>query len=229
MKKFICVALAVILIYLGAVLINKTTCKAEYTFDINGAVSGIKYGNNTYVKLSPLQDWYRFINDDISESSEKIYITSNNISDFLLPFEFFSFYSAEYDDYSNFIIEHTDNKTVTDIYVRDDFVLPSVNQTEINEVWPSLAASDKNKIKDIDTVNKIVKCAKSNGETELDKEIYDFLKETSWDNHCIYLKYKGYPLVEEFFIKETDDGRYIIDQFNAEEYDTIYLDDEAHK
>ena len=54
---------------------------------------------------------------------------------------------------------------------------------------------------------------------------YDFIVANSWDNHCIHLKYEGYPLIEEFFVTETEDGRYIVDQYTAEEYDTIYYDE----
>ena len=84
-------------------------------------------------------------------------------------------------------------------------------------------------IKDESTVNKIVECAKSDGKIELDKNIVSYIQKYSFDSHCFYLRYVDCPLVEEFHIEETEDGKYIIDQYTPEEYNTIYWEEEAHQ
>ena len=229
MKKFICIVLCLVAIYSIFILVLKSNAKAEYTYGLGNYISGIKFNNETYIEFDYIHDWYNLICEDISSEQDKYFIERNDFFDFWPPIEYITFYNSEFDKNSNFIILHATDTSVTEIYVKKTFVIPSLKYNEVDMVCMSLDAKDENNIKDKKTVNKIVECAKSNGEIGLDKDIYDYLKENSWDNHCIYLKYEGYPLVEEFFITETDDGRYIIDQYTAEEYDTIYLDEPAHQ
>lgn len=179
----------------------------------------VEYKDEVYV-IYDFKEPYDLVDDGYPEDNEnRVYV-----KDCIVPFIYFEPYSESFDKNINFIALYN----YDEILIKENFVFPTIENNEIHEVWMSLDILD-NKIKDANTVNRIVECAKSNGEIGLDKDIYDYLKENSWDNHCIYLKYEGYPLVEEFFITETDDGRYIIDQYTAEEYDTIYWDEPAHQ
>ena len=58
-------------------------------------------------------------------------------------------------------------------------------------------------------VNKITDCVKNAPVQELTEELYNYITENSWDNCHFYLKYKGYPLTEQFCVTVTEDGRYI--------------------
>ena len=58
----------------------------------------------------------------------------------------------------------------------------------------------------------LVYCMKSTADREIDKEIYDYIVENSWDNSHFYLKYNGYPLVEEFYVSTDRNGKYIVSQ-----------------
>ncbi len=150
--------------------------------------------------------------------------------DFVFPFRYFEFYCENFDENENFIINQPNHTTSLYFpFIREDFSYPTVENNEVAEIWMSRSSSDEYNIKDKETVDKIVECAKSDGEIPLDKDIVEYIKEYSCDNHCFYLKYVGYPLIEDFHIEETEDGRYIVDQYTAEEYDTIYYQDEAHQ
>ena len=226
-KKNIFVIICVVSIYFIICLINKFNCKAEYIYSNLGHIDGIRYGDTIYREFDYIHDWYSLVENEDLSSSKKIYIKSNDYTDFILPFDYFVFLNSNLDDFSNFIVEQPFDSSINQVYVKNSFVLPTLNRSEVDEVWMSLSSTDEDNIKDINMVNHIVECAKSNGELSLDKEVYEQIKSTSWDNHCFYLKYKGYPLVEEFHIEETEDGRYIVDQYTASEYDSIYL--EEHK
>ena len=230
MKKIGCVALCIVLIYSSFIIIIKATSKAEYTYGLGENISGVEYGNNTYIEFDYEYDRYDLICEDISSNIEKHFIKYNDFfSDYFPPFDCFTFYYNEFDDNSNFIILHTTDTTVTEVYVKDDFIMPSLKYDNIDMICVSLDAKDEDNIKDAEKIDKIVGCAKSKGKIELDKDIYDYIKKYSADHHCLWLKYEGYPIVEEFHIEETEDGRYIIDQYTPEEYDTIYWEEEAHQ
>lgn len=179
----------------------------------------VEYNDKIYVEFESKHP-YELIYDDSSQAEKEcVYIRS-----MIVPFIYFEPYSVEFDKNTEFINLYYFDK----VLVYEDFIYPTINENKVVEVWMSLSSSYEI-IKDKSTVNKIVECAKSNGEIELDKGIVDYIKKYSWDNHCFYLRYADCPLVEEFHIEETEDGRYIIDQFTLEEYDTIYWEDEAHQ
>lgn len=184
--------------------------------------------SETYIKNKFVFDStmypYSFIEWDF-ETCEKIYIQSREKKLFPIDitYRYFCFCNSKNDIDSNFLVAAPGK--LDRIFIKKDFDFPTLNSSEVNEIWMSLSSTDEDNIKDITIVNHIVECAKSNGELALDKDVYEQIKSTSWDNHCFYLKYKGYPLVEEFHIEETEDGRYIVSQYTASEYDTVYLDD----
>lgn len=216
---------------------NKAKCEARYIYDNQGYCTGILYNNTIYHKWSNVS--HDFVvsgaiynntlypyccvyneSQDSKINCNKVYIADDYMLSNIFLVNWFCYYSETYDKNHNFITNNSTNS----LYIKEDFIFPILEKNEINEIWLSLSSSYEI-INDKETVDKIVDCAKSNGEKELDKEIYDYIIENSWDNHCIYLKYEGYPLVEEFFVTETEDGRYIVDQYTAEEYDTIYYDE----
>lgn len=207
-------------------IVSERDYGAKYIYDNNGDSIGIEYKSSFYVRFEDEIQQYDLVDAEILEKYEEVYIKRNDSKKLSAPIDYFVFYSNIYDDNNNFIVVNPGDSSLQTIYVKDEFVYPTIDKNEVDEVWMSLS-STYNIIKDSDTVNHILECAKSNGELSLDKEVYEQIKSTSWDNHCFYLKYKGYPLVEEFHIEETEDGRYIVDQYTASEYDSIYL--EEHK
>ncbi len=212
---------------LAYIVINKKTYDAEYIYDINENCIGIMYDGESYYKGDYEMYPYYLVYDEIRQDEEKIYIEDRKKR--LFTNDYFSFYCKSYDDERFFIVEAPYDSSLQILYIKNGFVYPNLINNKIDEVWMSLSSTDDDNIKDKETVSKIVECAKSEGVIELDQEIVDYIKKYSWDNHCFYLKYKGYPLVEEFHIEETEDGRYVVDQFTAVEYDTIYYDEVAHK
>ncbi len=229
MKKHILIFLCIVALYFGVISLSNTLSKTEYFYDLGKDISGIKFNNNEYIRfLSMPTERYALITHDVSVTSKKYYIKFNDCSDFFPPFEYICLYSEEFDTYSNFIIKNP-NGFNEQIYVKTNLILPTLKKNEIDMVFMSLSSNDKDNISDKNTVKKIVECAKSNGKIELDKDIYDYIKKYSADHHCLWLKYEGYPIVEEFHIEETEDGRYIVDQYTPEEYDTIYWEEEAHQ
>ena len=82
----------------------------------------------------------------------------------------------------------------------------------VNEIWLSLNSEDKENIKDEKIITQLVDCMKNTADREIDKEIYDYIVENSWDNSHFYLKYNGYPLVEEFYVSTDRNGKYIVSQ-----------------
>lgn len=231
--------LIVVSVIILLVIFKQTKCNAIFFYDKEGK-SCISYNETIYYNFDDISVKYenigilygyqmlpyKFTANEMHENKNKIYINQGSLFYDLLNFSnYFCFYSKHDDLYSNFIIKQPNDSSVCQLYVKKNFVFPTIHKNKLNEVWLSLSSFDTDNIKDSDIVNKIVECVKSEGEIALDKEIVDYIKKYSWDNHCFYLKYEGYPLVEEFHIEETEDGRYIVDQYTAEEYDTIYWDE----
>lgn len=181
----------------------------------------VEYNNDVYVKYSESNySPYELLAHDIDdENGKRIFIKGSLFSiDFLSP------YSENFDKNHNFVWL----STYDEILVKKDFVLPTLGNNEVEAVWMSASSSDEDHITDKETVDKIVECIKSNGEIELDKKIVDYIKKYSWDYHCFHLKYKDCPIIEEYHICKNEDGKYTIEQFTEEEYETIYYDDVAH-
>ena len=229
-KKYICLFLvALLLLYIVFIKIYEVNPTAKYIYDNTENIIGIKFKDDIYehIGFSPSKP-YDFIYDENPFELKSYLVLHNDLSDFLFMWNTVCFFSDYYDFDNNFIRCDVWGRASPDYYVKEGFVYPTLHNNEVNEVWMSLSSSYEI-IKDRKTVDKIVECAKSNGEIELDKEIVDYIKKYSADNHCLWLKYEGYPIVEEFQIEETEDGRYIVDQYTPEEYDTIYWEEEAHQ
>lgn len=177
--------------------------------------------DSVYVEYDDFDDSpYKLIADDsYADKESHLYIRS-----MLYPFDYITPYSENFDPEHNFVWI----KSYDDVLVKENFVFPTIESNEVEAVWMSASSSDEDHITDKETVKKIVKCIKSNGKIELDKEIVDYIKKCSWDNHCIHLKYKDCPIIEEYHICETDDGKYTLEQFTEDEYLSIYFDDNAH-
>ncbi len=181
----------------------------------------VEYKDKVYIEYEDtLYSPYDLVYDDSKECNEKrIYVKSSLFSiEYIVP------YCESFDKNQNFVWLYSFDR----ILVKNDFVLPALESNEVEAVWMSASSSDEDNITNKETVDKIVKCIKSKGEIELDKATVDYIKKYSWDNHCIHLKYKDYPILEEYHICETEDGKYIIEQFTEEEYLKIYFYDEAH-
>ncbi len=223
MKKTPFIILAIVSSYILFITIYHFNCNAKYLYE-NEEYLGIIYNNRIYIPKNVVEPLY-LIYDDNDQNDSKIYIAQKFLSDLFIPFQYFVFYSESYDFGGDFIVERPDDSSLSVLHIDKDFVYPTIDKNEVDEIWGSLSSSNEDNIKDLSVVNHIVECAKSNGELALDKEVYEQIKENSWDNHYFYLKYKGYPLVEKFYIEETEDGRYIVDRYTEAEYDTVYLDD----
>ncbi len=208
------------IVYLGYIKYCQSNAVAEYIYDTTGYYDVIKFNGKVYEPITFVSKPYELVFKADSDGGDLYYIARNNFDDLLLPWDRFVFYSSDYDNIGAFIrVFPYDN-----LYVVKDFVYPTINKNKISEIWMSCSSSYeiiKNKL----WVNQIVESAKSKGQKGIDKEVYDYIVSNSWDNHCIYLKYEGYPLVEEFYVTETEDGRYIVDQYTAEEYDTIFYEE----
>ena len=234
------------IVYIYTGIQNRNKCEATYIKDADGDKIGISYnGRNYYDLYSMMEDGffgaevstdlddfplpYSLVSAEEETYSEYIYIEQDDFSDYALCFDgYFYYYSETFDKNRDFIIDNNSYHP-TEIYVDENFSFPTIENNSVDEVWMSQSSDDKDNIKDKQIVNKVVECAKSDGEIELDKDMYDYIKKYSWDNHCFYLKCEGYPIVEEFHLEETEDGRYIVDQYTPEEYNTIYREEEAHQ
>ena len=214
---------------MGYIKIYQIAPTVEYIYDNTESVIAIKFKNQIYESMSndPPKP-YDFIYDENSLEYRSYLVLYDELTDFLFMWDRASFYSEYYDNDKNFIRCNVWGKTSDDFYVKEGFVYPTIYENQVDEIWMTMYRNN-DIIKDKETVNKIVGCAKSNGKIELSEEIVEYIKKYSHDNHCIYLKYTGYPLVEEFYIEETENGRYIIDQYTPEEYDTIYWEEDAHQ
>lgn len=215
------VLLAFVLLSAIYVLIMSTSVyEADFCYDDEGYHDGISYKDNIYVEWSdvsydyeatgvidkPDMSPYDFVG---SSSRDKIYISDGFIEN-LLPAHYFSF-CEEGDD---FIYYRPDDSSLNILYVKKGFVFPDVYSNEIEAVWMSLDKNDTSNITDEAKVKEVVECIK-NQELELNKEIYDYILANSWDNCHFNLKYKGYPVTEEFYITKTEDNRYVIRQENS--------------
>lgn len=232
--------LSILVVYsLNVGLSNQSKCVANYIFDRDGTEIGINYDNRKYyewnyvyqkyIDSDSIYDWsmspYQTVDvDNPTDGDNVMYVSSEDFLDYVVFFDNeFCYFSQVFDENKNFIVSRPKDSSLSCLCVDENFVFPTLENNVVNEIWFSLSNDDI--MYNPDWVRQVVESAKSNGEKELDKEIYDYIVENSWDNHCIYLKYEGYPLVEEFFVTETEDGRYIVDQYTAEEYDTIYYDE----
>jgi len=211
MKKFLSViAVVVVLLIASASLITHLRCKATYEND------NIVYGDDTYIEWSKVADGYcksgavksvdmhpfYLISDNLRE---KVYLSYGFMQDLLPPYSYFSFC----EEGNDFIFESPNDTSLNLLYVKEGFAFPNIQDNEIDEVWMSLSSDENDRIKVKDTVKTIVNCAKSNGKSQLPQDIYDQITEKSWDQLHIYLKYKGYPLVEEYVVAVAD-GRYVV-------------------
>ena len=225
---------------------NRNKCEATYIKHENGYLEGISYNGRNYYDFCSMAEEgiygehvsaefddypapYKLVMAEDNETySKKVYIKQDKFSDYTLNFDkYFFYYSETYDKNRNFIVKNN-RYDFNEIYVDENFVFPTIENNEVEAVWMSASASDEDHITDKETVDKIVKCIKSNGEIELDKVIVGYIKKRSWDYHCFCVKYKDYPIIEQFHISKTEEGKYIIKQFTPEEYNTVYYDDELH-
>lgn len=208
--------LSVSLLTAAIYLMSTSIYKAAYLYDDEGFHSGILYGNDSYVYWLDTDDTY-LATGAIEKTDmypyclvegvlrEKVYISDNSVFDFLPPYSYFSFCGESND----FIFEQPDDSSLNLLLVKKGFQFPDIHKNEIEEVWMSLDPNDDDNITDKTKVTMIVECVKKASEQELTKEMYDYISNNSWDNCHFYLKYKGYPLVEEFCVSVTEDGRYI--------------------
>ena len=223
-KVFIIMVLALLFLYCGLIKLCQINSNTEYIYNSDGRYEAIKYNDIIYEEISFVSWPYELVVNENSTGGNEYYIARNDYTDFFLPWDSFVYYSDDFDYNDAFIrVFPYDN-----LYVKKGFIYPTVDKNEIDEVWMS-HSSTYHIITDKATVDKIVECAKSDGEIPLDKDIVEYIKEHSWDNHCLNLKYKGYPLVEKVYIEEIKEGRYIIKQYPMEDFDTIYYQDEAHQ
>ena len=222
-KKFFIVLVVLILLRFTFIKLYQINPIAEYIYDDTESIIAIKFKNQVYEYMTEPPKPYYFIYDEDSLEFKNYLVLYNELSDFFFPPCRVYFYTDYYDTDKNFLRCNVWSRPSDDFFVKESFTYPSLDKNPVDEIW--MTHTKTNKIEDTETVDKIVECVKSEGEIALDKEIVDYIKKYSWDNHCFYLKYEGYPLVEEFHIEETEDGRYIVDQFTAEEYDTIYWDE----
>ena len=229
-KKLFCIILFILLLsHIVFIILYTTNPIAEYIYDENDDIVSVRLKDEIYIPsdFELCAPYYYIHNGDWFEL-KNYFVPRNDISDFLFMWDIAYFYSEHNDKNKNFMRCNIWGRTSDDFYVKESFVYPTIYKNEVHEVWMSKSSSYEI-IKDKKTVDKIVECAKSDGEIELDKDVYDYIKKYSADHHCLWLKYEGYPIVEEFHIEETEDGRYIIDQYTPEEYDTIYWEEEAHQ
>ena len=63
---------------------------------------------------------------------------------------------------------------------------------------------------------------------DLEKEIVNYIKKYSWDSHCIHIKYKDCPIIEDYHLETTKEGGYIIKQYTPEEYAAPFWEDKSH-
>ena len=215
MKKAIIIVVSVVVLVSVFVFFNISKYEAEFVHDDN--TEYISYDNDLYVEWSHVADSYLSSsvvhNTDMSPyhlvseiSKEKIYVSVSFIQNLLPPYYYFSFYE-ESDD---FIKLSPHDTSLNILYVKEDFVFPDIQKAQVDAVWMSLSPSDNGNLTDKATVKAIVDCIKS--EKPLDENISDYISKKSWDNSHFYIKYRGYPLAEKFFITETEDGKYIVSQ-----------------
>ena len=229
-KKLFCVILFILflshILFINLYQANPT---AEYIYNKNDDIVSVRLKDEIYVPLgSDVPEPYYYIYNGNWFELKSFFVPCNDISDFLFMWDTAIFYSEHHDKDKNFMRCDVWGRTSDDLFIKEDFVYPTIESNKVNEVW--MSHSDAYEIiNDKKTVDKIVECAKSDGKLELDKEIVDYIKKYSTDNHCLWLKYEGYPLVEEFHIKKTEEGGYIVNQYPIENYETSFREDKAHQ
>lgn len=207
--------LSVIVLYTLFIVFYNVYAPAEVFYE----PFSVEYNGETYIVYEDKEPYRLIADDSIAETENRVYVKN-----MIVPFIYFEPYSIKFDENASFIwLYYFD-----EILVKDNFVFPTVEKDTVNEVWMSASSTGKYKIKDEKIVDKIVECAKNKGELELDKDIVDYIKMYSYDNHCFSLKYEGYPILEKFYIEETEDGKYIVNQYTEEDFDMIFGDPEAH-
>lgn len=219
---------------------NRNKCEATYIKNADGDKIGISYNGRNYYEWDYMFDNYFehsgacaedgfpyvLVKHEDERKSEFIYIKQDKFSDYVFfKNDYFGYISEFYDKNRDFIVIGFD---LPERFVDENFVFPTIDNNIVNEVWMS-HSDDYEIIKDKETVDKIVECAKSDGKIKLDKSIVGYIKKHSSDRHCLWLKYEGYPIIEEFHIEETEDGRYIVAQYAVEDYYNLYWQDEAHQ
>lgn len=216
MKKFLCVLIALVLA-MSLYVFLRPECEAEFQNASDDLSRYIIYDDCVYIEWSSIADEfcdsgavkrndmlpYYIISDDLHE---KVYISDGFFHDLLPPYSYFSF-CGESDD---FIFESPDDTSLNILYVKEDFVFPNIFENEIDEIWMSLSVDDADNITDEKIVGKFVGFAKSEDDFGADEDIYSYISEKSCDGCRIFMKYKGYPLVEEFVLTEKEIGRYVI-------------------
>lgn len=105
---------------------------------------------------------------------------------------------------SLYVFLRPDDTSLNILYVKESFVFPNIFENEIDEIWMYLSADNANKITDEKMVEKIVGLAKNDDDFGADEDIYSYISEKSCDGYHIFMKYKGYPLIEEFVLTEKE-------------------------
>lgn len=209
MKKVLFVIIPIVILVITFILVYPKPTAVRGDFD---GVSAIVYGDTTYLDWLDIDEYYRDLEvidkhaesmepyyclcDDYPETlKDKIYISNGNTFDDLRPpYPYFST-SVENDA---FIFECPDDSSFNLMYIKKDFVFPTVNNNEIDGIWMSVNQTDESNINDSKTVEYIVNCIKD--QKNLSEDVCKYIIEKSWDNCSIYLKYKGYPLVEQYLV-----------------------------
>lgn len=218
MKKALCVIIVLTL----AISLYVFLCpeyEAEFKSVGDNSLGSIIYDNCVYVEWNMVADEfctsgavkssdmlpYYLISDDLHG---KVYISGGFFYDLLPPYSYFSFCG----DSNDFVFQSPDDTSLNILYVKNDFIFPNIVENEIDEIWMSLSIDNADNITDEKTVEKIVGLVKSGDDFGTNEDIYSYISEKSCDGCRIFMKYKGYPLVEEFVITEKDNCRYVITQ-----------------
>lgn len=219
----------VVIIYFVVVTVLNFTARANYIYSSTDSIIGLKFENVIYKPVVLVEEPYYLVSDIATLENEAIeyephkeYIKEDDIYRYLPPFDYFVPYCDSFDKSWNFIVVSPYDFETSMVYVKSNFRYPTIKTDSVNEIWTSLFNTNS-VISDKSIVANIVECAKT--KTKLDEEIYEQLNLRNGGS--LFFKYDGYPLVEEFHVEETEDGRYIVDQYTASEYDSVYL--EEHK
>ena len=159
-KKFIAILVVFFLtFYIQFVNLLQTYGPAKYIDKRYGSVyrSYLQVNNVIYDSLMDKLSYpYHFANSPYSKCT-RYYVPYDYYTDYFLLWNSI-LRLDEYDEYFFW-----DNYPHYDVYVKEDFVFPTLESNEIDEVWMSLLSDGKYNIKDKETVSKIVECAKSKG------------------------------------------------------------------
>ena len=211
------ISMVVFLAYFIGINVFQACSKIEYVYDNN--IDVIKFNDVKYEYLGcEAPKPYHFINDD--SWSNFSFVPSDSLLDYLFMWDRVGYYSEEYDEAHNFIIYCTWGGR-QDIYVKQNFVYPTLQNNNVDEVRMSLVDESKGIINDKEIVDEIIKCAKSNGEIELEEKTADYIKKHSDDSY-FFLMYEGYPLAQVFHLSESENGKYTIDNYGTQSYCTVW-------